>query len=184
MLLRSWNRRGYRSTTLSATLKNQWLKGMVAVDKNNTHTYEMDRGAQRLGRGLAAFFVGLCALMTPVHLLGSHLFGLIPKPMDGGSLVFADSFLIALATFLYWTSFQKAVLDDQKIVVDWPFWIRELKRSEIAGWRTRQFSRYPGLSYVIVPADRKKRDLRLPANLQVDGYFHDWLKTLPDLTGR
>lgn len=32
--------------------------------------------------------------------------------------------------------------------------------------------------------DRRKRDLRLAINLHVDKYFHDWLKTLPDLRSR
>ena len=154
------------------------------MDQNDIHVYEMDRGAQRVGRGVAIFLMTLCAIMSPIHLLGFHLFGLITKPMGPASLAFSDTFLIGLAVFLYWTSFQKAILDDEKVIVAWPFWRRELNRNEIGGWRTRQFGRYPGFSYVIVPSDRSRHDLQLPAYLHVDAYFHNWLKSLPDLRGR
>lgn len=76
---------------------------------------------------------------------------------------------------------RRVVLYEDGIVVLGAFSTRTLKRNEILGRRMGKLAWQAGGGsfYIIVPADRDAKELRLPPFLALDKYFFSWMKGMP-----
>ena len=85
------------------------------------------------------------------------------------------------ALFFCNVNHRRVILYENGIAVRSWFSTRKLNRSEILGRRMKKlpWQAGGGSYYVVVPADRTSRELRLPAFLHVDEDFYSWMKAIP-----
>ena len=137
-------------------------------------TYRTDASTRRTVNGLAIFLAVFGVSITAFDLLreGPHL-GLFALPVLFTLIALGMAFRIN----------QTVVLSDDAVAIHTWFSRRSLVRGAIKGYRT---DRLPwqaggGSYYVIVAADSKARDLKLPAFLHRDQAFLAWIQTLTQL---
>ncbi len=103
--------------------------------------------------------------MTPLALFVVtsvlRLIGLMSRPFGLGDLT-GLILCVALALWFLFIVNQRMILREDAIEVQTWFSNRELTRDEILGWRGVS---YRGYSYVIVPRDPLRRNLRLSPHL-------------------
>jgi hypothetical protein len=81
---------------------------------------------------------------------------------------------------------RRVILHEDGIELSGWFSGRKLKRSEILGRRKGGMDsrNVHGSFYVIVPADKAARELRLPRFLHVDKDFFSWLAGIPNIPSK
>jgi hypothetical protein len=129
------------------------------------------------------------AMAPPALVIGGSLLqlaGLVIKPFAPAALL-AMGFLAGLYALVISRSAKERVVlyEDGIEVLGGLFSARKLKRSEILGRRIIVASRYVwGPRYIIIPADKTVKELRLPPCLSVDKDFFSWMEEIPIIKNR
>jgi hypothetical protein len=141
-------------------------------------TYRIDQSTCRFFEGLAFFLVVLFSIATCLQLMR-----VFARPLSHRDLAWIDLSVALFALWCVWWAKRLVVLDEQSIEMTGWFWKRKLRRDEISGIRMGHLPyTYGGSSYyIVVAADRSKKNLNLPPFLHTDQQFQSWIQTLPQL---
>jgi len=136
----------------------------------------------RTQRALDAVAMAPLGLVIGISIL--DLVGLVYKPLAPSALVSMVLFAVICALSGYQHTHRRVILYEDSIEVAGWFSSRKLKRSEIRGYRHKGLparQAYGSNFYIIFPADKSARVLRLPPFLHTDKDFFSWLEGIPKI---
>jgi hypothetical protein len=142
--------------------------------------YHVNSATRRVLNGFGIVLVSLAVITAVLHVLG-----VMKAPLVVGD-VLADFSLIAFAVWISSTVNRRVVMCENSIeVVGW-FTHRKLLREQIQGYRMGRLAWQAGggSHYIVVPVDNPSGELKLPAFLDYDKPFHEWMKTIPHIKTR
>jgi hypothetical protein len=138
------------------------------------HVYQINVIQARVIWGLFASIAVLVIGTNVLRLMGTS--ALITAIV----LIFAEIAGIRAAMWIAPRYGTRVLLYDDAIEVRGWFSNRKLRRDEIRGRRVVTFKR-GGYRFVMVPVDRTKGNLALPALLHTDKHFYVWMKDIPKI---
>jgi hypothetical protein len=139
-------------------------------------TYQMERNARRFHNGFAIFLPTFFLVMTVLHATG-----FMDHPIPLRQNLAMDSLALLFGLFISSRANRKVTLSTDAIEVRGWFSTRRLECGEILGRRVGQISARGGGGsfYIIVPANKNLRELKLPPYLNVDKFFFSWMSDIP-----
>ena len=139
--------------------------------------YSMDARTQRALDAIATAPLGLVIGISVLDVAG-----LVYKALAPSALAAMGFFAGICALLGYQHTHRRVILYEDAIEVSGWFSSRKLTRSEILGYRRKGMSAWQargGNLYIIFPADKSARVLRLPSFLHTDKDFFSWMEGIP-----
>jgi hypothetical protein len=146
-----------------------------AAEEGFPRTYRMDARARRVVNGFLVVIAGFFLFFTMLQVAHGG-------PLH--DLIVLDLVVTAWVPWIGSACNKRVILHQDAIeVVSW-FYSRKLSFAEIRGRKTRTTGssrRAFPYGYVLVPSDKSKRRLVLPAHLHTDQFLRDWIETIPKI---
>jgi len=157
-------------------MSEQGQSSLVGL-KQYPRVYSIDARTQRALDAVATAPLGLVIGISILDVAG-----LVYKALAPSALAAMGFFAGICALMGYQHTHRRVILYEDGIEVSGWFSSRKLKRSEILGYRHKGLSARQargGNFYILVPADKSARVLRLPSFLHTDKDFLSWMEGIP-----